>query len=145
MMHLTTKGRYAARIMVYLARHDPDQSATKKAIGESEDISPDYVEQIMIRLKASALVRSHRGRHGGFSLTRNPDKITLAEVLHAVEGPVAPVPCLHERCERESSCPTRPVWKQAAKALNEIFAGTTIGQMAMQPAGDARAGDAYQI
>ena len=144
-MALTTKGRYSARIMVYLARHNGAQPATKHAIGKAEDISPNYVEQIMIRLKSANLVRSHRGRNGGFSLVRDPERITLAEVLRAVEGPVCPVPCLYDTCEREPSCPTRPVWRKAAEALEEIFAETTIGQMARQPACEAVEAMAYQI
>jgi len=145
MMPLTTKGRYAARIMVYLARNEGSSPATKHAIGNAEDISADYIEQIMIRLKAARLVRSHRGRNGGFSLTRDPDRITLAEVLRSVEGPVCPVPCLYDTCERAPSCPTRPVWKKAAEAVEEVFADTTIGQLAAKPAAENMASLTYQI
>jgi Rrf2 family protein len=129
-MPLSTKGRYAARIMVCLASHTGTRPATKHQIGAAENISADYVEQIMIRLKAAHLVKSHRGRNGGFSLARDPDSITLAQVLKAVDGPVCPVPCLVTECERASSCPTRPVWQKAAKAVDELFSTTTIGQMA---------------
>ena len=144
-MALTTRGRYAARIMVYLARHDGSNPLTKHEIGRAEDISANYVEQIMLRLKAAHLVRSHRGRNGGFSLTRDPARLTLAEVLRSVEGPVCPVPCLYDACEREPSCPTRPVWKKAAEAVEEVFAATTIAQMAEQPACENAASVAYQI
>jgi Rrf2 family protein len=143
MMSLTTKGRYAARIMVYLARHNGSKPATKQEIGKAEDISANYVEQIMIMLKAARLVRSHRGRNGGFSLTRDAARITLAEVLRSVEGPVCPVPCLYGTCQREPSCPTRPVWKKAAEAVEEVLAETTIAQMAAQPADGSKA--SYQI
>jgi len=145
MMALGTKGRYAARIMVYLARHDDSTPVTKNAIGKAEAISPDYVEQIMIRLKTAHLVRSHRGRNGGFSLTRSPASITLAEVLRSVEGPVCPAPCLYNSCERERSCPIRPVWKKAAEAVEGIFTEVTIGQMAAQPACEDAASATYEI
>lgn len=145
MMALTTKGRYAARIMVYLVQHDGAGPATKHEIGKAEDISANYVEQIMIRLKAAHLVRSHRGRNGGFSLTRDPARITLAEVLRAVEGPVCPVPCLYDTCERESGCPTRPIWKNTAEALETMFAETSIAQMAVQPACESGASVTYDI
>ena len=145
MMPLTTKGRYAARIMVYLARNEGSSPATKHAIGNAEDISADYVEQIMIRLKAARLVRSHRGRNGGFSLTRDPDRITLAEVLRSVEGPVCPVPCLYDTCERAPSCPTRPVWKKAANAVERILEKTTIAQMARTSAKQGSGNLSYVI
>lgn len=145
MMSLTTKGRYAARIMVYLARQDGASPTTKHEIGKAEDISAAYVEQIMIRLKVAHLVRSHRGRNGGFSLTRDPARISLADVLRSVEGPVCPVPCIYDTCERESACPTRPVWKKTAEALEAIFAETTIAQMANQPACESGASVTYQI
>jgi len=116
--------------MVNLARHDGDGPVTKQDIGQGEGISPAYVEQIMMRLKAARLIRSHRGRHGGFTLTRDAATITLAEVLQAVEGPVSISPCLYESCEREKNCPTRPIWRKAAKAVESVFSKATIGQMA---------------
>lgn len=145
MMSLTTRGRYAARIMVRLARHNGSRPATKHLIGKAEDISPSYVEQIMVHLRTARLVRSHRGRKGGFSLTRDPEKITLAEVLRAVEGPVALAPCLYDTCKREPSCPTRPVWQKAAQAVENVFSETTIAQMVEHPACGASAMRTYQI
>lgn len=130
MMALGTKARYATRIMVYLARHGQGAPVSRHDIGEAEGISPDYVEQILVHLRTSQLVRSHRGRNGGFSLTRDPNDITLAEVLEAVEGPIIPAPCLADTCPREQICPTYDVWKEAAETVREFFARTTLGQMA---------------
>jgi len=130
MMVLSTKGRYAARIMVYLAAKATTQPATKFEIGKAEEISADYVEQIMIRLKAAGLVRSHRGRNGGFSLRGEPLKITLADVLNAVEDPVCPAPCmLNDNCTRIATCPTRSIWLEATRALEKIFSKTTLAQI----------------
>lgn len=134
MMALSTKGRYAARIMVHLARQPRRHPVTKHAIGRSEGISANYVEQIMIPLRAANLVRSHRGRAGGFLLARPAEAITLAEVLRAVEGPFCPVPCLRRVCRRARGCPTRPVWQRAAEAVERVLAGTTLARMARQPA-----------
>ena len=145
MMSINTRGRYAARIMVCLAKHDCAVPMSKFEIGAQESVSTDYVEQIMIRLKAAHLVRSHRGRNGGFSLTRDPYRITLAEVLQAVDGPVSPVPCLYDTCERESSCPTRPVWKKAAEAVDAVFSKATIGEMAGESGFVANGVGSYQI
>ena len=130
MMPLSTRGRYAARIMVFLSRKNGGGPATKGSIGASEEISPDYVEQIMMGLKAAGLVQSHRGRKGGFSLARNADAITLSDVLLAVEGPVSPVPCVAKECSRSRTCPTRPIWKKTAHILDALFRETTIGQLA---------------
>lgn len=130
MMPITTKGRYAARIMVCLARHGAGHPATKHEIGEAEGISANYVEQLMIHLRSADLVRSHRGRKGGFSLAREPSTISLLEVLRAVEGPVSPVPCLHEVCDRAAACPTQPVWRRTAEAIEKVLSEITIGRMA---------------
>jgi Rrf2 family transcriptional regulator, cysteine metabolism repressor len=138
---LSTRGRYAARIMVNLAQRAGVARATKQQVAAGEGLSAAYVEQIMIRLKAAGLVRSLRGRHGGFCLARDPAGITLAEVLAAVEGPISALPCLPEgNCPRAEACPTRPVWREAVALLAGLFERTTIGQMAQ--AGDGTGTDA---
>ncbi len=131
-MALSTKGRYAARIMVYLAVRQGTGSVTKYQIAEAEELSADYIEQIMVRLKASGLVVSHRGRKGGFSIAKDPKSITLGDVLAAVEGPIRPVPCIDTHCKREASCPTRPVWEKAVTVLEDLFGRTTVAHMAEQ-------------
>lgn len=132
MLSLSTKGRYAARIMVYLANRQASGPVTKYQIAEAEDLSADYIEQIMVRLKATGLVISHRGRKGGFTIGRDPKDITLSHVLSAVEGPIRPVPCIDKYCKREATCPTRPVWQKAVAVLEDLFGKTTIAKMAEQ-------------
>lgn len=132
MLSLTTKGRYAARIMVFLASREPGTPATKQEIGSHEGISPDYVEQIMMGLKVAQLVRSHRGRRGGFSLARSPQSISLSEVLRAVEGPLCMAPCMLTDCSRSRDCPTRPVWSEAEAAVDRVFQKTRISDMAAE-------------
>lgn len=129
MLSLTTKGRYASRIVVYLGGRDNSVPATKQVIGDHEGISSDYVEQIMMGLKVAQLVRSHRGRRGGFSLVRPPEEITLAEVLRAVEGPISMAPCMQEECPRMAECPTYPVWAKAAGALDDVFQKTRVSDL----------------
>ncbi len=145
MMPISTKGRFASRIMVFLASQEPGRPVSKFEIGRAEAISPDYVEQIMIRLKVAGLVASHRGRAGGFSLASDPETTTIADVLRAVEGRVAPAPCYSAHdCERSSTCPTRDVWMEAARLLDDLFEGTTIAHLAREAArrrdASARAG-----
>jgi Rrf2 family protein len=130
MMKLSTKGRYATRIMVYLAMQEQGVPCRKQEIAEAEEISADYVEQILIRLKAAGLVTSHRGARGGFSLTRPPAEVTVEEVLQATEGPVTLVACGDEGCTRETICVTRKIWRAAEAALSDVFSGTVIAELA---------------
>ena len=106
MMTISTKGRYACRIMVLLTTRASGGPVTKHDIAETEAISPDYVQQIMMRLKAAGLVRSHRGRGGGFSVARDPETISISDVLVAMEGRVAPATCGEpECCDRADTVP----------------------------------------
>lgn len=132
MLNLSSKGRYATRIMVYLALRREGGPAKKSEIGRAEEISEDYVEQILIKLKSAGLVASHRGAGGGFSLARDPRRISVADVLAATEGPPDLAPCLKDRCRRRTYCVTRRVWEEAGAALQRIFAGTTIADLAEQ-------------
>jgi Rrf2 family protein len=78
-------------------------------------------------------VDSHRGREGGFSLSRPADDITVADVLKAVEGEVMPAPCHGTgHCDRAEDCPTRPIWEEAAELLNDLFSKTTIAALAVR-------------
>ncbi len=130
-MTLTTRGRYATRIMVCLARHRGDKPVRRQEIAEAEGIPPDYVGQILMKLKTAGLVNSHRGTNGGFSLAREAATINIAEILAATEGNMALVPCLDSvDCSRNSSCATRELWQRAETALNEVLTGTTVAEVA---------------
>jgi Rrf2 family transcriptional regulator, iron-sulfur cluster assembly transcription factor len=140
MLNLSTKGRYATRIMVFLAQRQETTPARKQEIAEAEEISIDYVEQILIRLKIAGLVKSHRGVKGGFSIAGDPDRITVADVLDATEGSTDLVPCLKGHCHREPHCVTRPVWQQANAAMTKTFSSYTIGDLARQVAANEHRG-----
>jgi Rrf2 family protein len=127
MMAISTRGRYATRIMVLLAVQPDQGSLTKFQIGEAEDISPAYVQQLLMALRLAGLARSHRGRNGGFSLARPAESITVLEVLQAVEGELMPAPCRDTgHCERAATCPTRPLWQAATDLLSSLFQNTTV-------------------
>lgn len=131
MMTISTRGRYASRIMVLLASDPELRPLTKYQIAEEEGITPAYVQQLMMALRLAGLVKSHRGREGGFSLARAPETITVADVLGAVEGEVMPAPCRSTgHCGRAATCPTRPLWERAADLLDGLFAGITIADLA---------------
>ncbi len=132
MLKLSTKGRYATRIMVYLAIQGGPEPARKRMIAEAEGIPADYVEQILLRLRTAGLVRSHRGAKGGFSLSRDPRNITVAQILEATEGPLALAPCQDEECERVSACVTRGLWQKASDALEDVFGQITVADLAEQ-------------
>jgi len=131
MINLSTKGRYATRIMIYIARQNG--AVRKIEIAEAEDLTVDYVEQILIRLKAAGLVTSRRGANGGFSLARPADRITVADVLAATEGSTELAPCLSGDCPRMSFCPTRPLWDRVSRTIKEAFTEATIAGLANGP------------
>ena len=141
MMAISTRGRYATRIMVLLAAQAERPPVNKFQIAEAEAISPGYVAQLMMALRMAGLVNSHRGRVGGFSLARSPETITVAHVLGAVEGSIMPAPCREGgHCERWITCPTRPLWEKAAGLLEDLFSTTTIARLAIErPPQDERA------
>jgi Rrf2 family protein len=130
MMEISTKGRYASRIMVYLALHDDDGPVRKKEIAGAEDISADYAEQLLVKLKAGGLVSSHRGVHGGFTLNKSPRDITLYDVLESTEGPIALTPCGANGCNRVAECVTREVWREAESRMRTFFEGITVADLA---------------
>ena len=138
MIGFTTKGRYATRVLVYLAARREGGPAKKQAIADAEAISPDYIEQILIRLKVAGLVRSHRGKAGGFSLAADPHQIPVSRVLEVMEGRMTVVPCLSgDTCARSASCPTRSLWSRADQALKQVLGATSIGDLADQSRGAA--------
>jgi Rrf2 family transcriptional regulator, cysteine metabolism repressor len=132
MMELSTKGRYATRILVNLACRDKRYPARKQEIAESEGISVDYVGQLLMKLRAAGFVQSHRGVNGGFTLACDPRKVTVADILEAVEGPICIAPCQTRSCARTSVCVTQAVWKKANKALKDVLTGITLADMAGQ-------------
>jgi Rrf2 family protein len=132
MMRMSTKGHHATRIMMMLAR-TPSRPVSKGEIGESEGIPPGYVQQLMIRLTDAGLVRSHRGRAGGFTLTRAPEGISVQEVLHATEGVFELAPCVDKRvdCPRTLCCPAHVLWSEATLMINNLFERTSIADLVL--------------
>jgi Rrf2 family iron-sulfur cluster assembly transcriptional regulator len=127
MMVISTRGRYSVRILILMASQPQGRMFTKHELAEAEAVPSAYVQQIMTTLRTAGFVHSHRGRVGGFTLARTAGAITVADVLRATEGPVAPAPCLGRmRCEREPSCQARPMWMGAAKLIEDFFGGVTI-------------------
>jgi Rrf2 family transcriptional regulator, iron-sulfur cluster assembly transcription factor len=130
MMGISTRGRYSLRILIMMAAQPQGHMSTKQEIAKAEALPPAYIQQLMMTLRTSGFVASHRGRVGGFTLARAAESITVADVLRATEGPIVPAPCLgNETCEREPSCPARPMWMRAAQLLEEFFGGVTVADL----------------
>lgn len=128
-MKISTKGRYALRMLLDLAAHQNDGYIALKDIAARQNISKKYLEQIIPILNSSDILKASRGFQGGYRLARTPDKYTVAEILHLTEGGLAPVACLeHEpiECERCNDCITLPVWQGLYKVINDYLEGITL-------------------
>ena len=128
-MKISTKGRYALRMMLDLAEHQNDGYVALKDIAQRQNVSKKYLEQIVPILNKSDILRTNRGFQGGYRLAKSPDKYTVGEILRATEGSLSPVACLdHEpiECERSGECPTLPVWQGLYKVINEYLDSVTL-------------------
>ncbi len=128
-MKISTKGRYALRMLLDLAEHQHDGFIALKDIAERQNISKKYLEQIVPILNKSDVLRTNRGFQGGYRLAKTPDQYTVGEILRLTEGSLAPVACLeHEptECERSGECATLPVWKGLYRVINEYLDGITL-------------------
>lgn len=128
-MKISTKGRYALRMMLDLAMHKSDGYISLKDIAERQGISKKYLEQIVPLLNKSALLKTNRGYQGGYMLSKEASEYTVGEILRVTEGSLAPVTCLEYEpndCERAGQCMTLEVWKGLYKAVTEYLDGITL-------------------
>lgn len=127
-MKMSTKGRYAVRILLSIARFQKNGPVPKKIIAAEEGISSDYIEQIIVPLKNDGLVIGIRGVKGGFQLAKEPAEITMFNILRASEGVMTLVDCDQMDCQGrdKNKCVTRPVWAGAAAVLEEYFTKITL-------------------
>jgi Rrf2 family protein len=130
MIKMSTKGRYGTRLMLQLAHHygDKESAVILRRVAEDEDISIRYLEQIIIPLKVSKLVKSIRGAGGGYTLARPPAQIKISEILHALEGSCCLVECIEdpEICPRIPYCATFEIWNKASQILKAYFDNLTL-------------------
>lgn len=131
MLCISTKGRYATRILALLAGQPADTTLSKQEISSSLALTPGYVQQLMTPLQAAGLTASVRGKQGGFRLARSPETITVAEALRIMEGEVRLAPCHEDNsCALLATCPTRPMWMEAAALFDGFFRQITIADLA---------------
>lgn len=134
-MKITTKGRYALRIMVDLAQQQSDTFIPLKEISERQDISEKYAEMIIGLLGKAGLVFSSRGKGGGYKLSKPAEKSSVGSVLKATEGSLAPVTCLElpeNICPNAGSCGTLPMWKELDRRIDEYLESVTIADLVQQ-------------
>lgn len=130
-MKMSTKGRYAVRILLGIGRYQVNGPVPKKIIAADEGISADYIEQIIVPLKNDGLVVGLRGVKGGFRLAKDPADITIYDILRASEGDMGLVDCNNNDCNGrdKNECVTRPVWCGAAEVLKAYFEKITLKQL----------------
>ena len=132
MMRISTKGRYALRIMLDLAQNGEVGPVALREISERQNITPKYMESIMALLLRDNLVQSLRGKAGGYMLTRKPEDYPLYEILCTAEGGLAPVHCLameENECPLHDTCLTIPVWIGLHNVIKEYLSGISLGEL----------------
>lgn len=128
-MKISTKGRYALRMLVDLAEHKDEGYIALKDIAKRQDISKKYLEQIVSVLNKPDILKTNRGYQGGYQLAKSPDKYTVGDILRITEGGLAPVACLDQEenmCERSSYCTTLFIWEGLYKTVNEYLDSITL-------------------
>lgn len=131
-MKISTKGRYGLRLMVDLAVHYQQGLIPLKEIAVRQELSEKYLEQIMMQLNRSGLVRSVRGAQGGYSLAMDPADITVGTVLRVMEGSLSPVDCIGcdaAGCERADQCVTVDVWRKLGEAIENVVDNITLADL----------------
>ncbi|MBQ8836115.1 MAG: RrF2 family transcriptional regulator [Clostridia bacterium] len=128
-MTISSKGRYALRVLIDLAEHDNGSYIPMKIVAERHGLPLKYLEHILPTLKQNNVVEGMHGKGGGYRLTRKPEEYTIGEILRLVEGDLAPVSCLEcgaKPCERAEQCRTISMWKNLQSVIDEYLDGITL-------------------
>ena len=140
-MKISTKGRYALRLMYELACHADEGYLNIRAIAQRQQISEKYLEQIIAMLSRGGCVISSRGAQGGYRLAKPPEAYTVGMILRLTEGCLAPVPCMQEGCapcERAEGCPTQFVWEALDNAISGVIDRITLAEIVAHARGEAQ-------
>ena len=128
-MKISTKGRYAIRLLIDLAEHQQAGYISLNEIATRQNISKKYLEQIIPILNKTGILRANRGSQGGYMLAGSPEKYTVGDILRCTEGSLAPVDCAEQdpvECERSAECVMLPVWQGLSRAINEYLDSITL-------------------
>ena len=143
-MIVSTKGRYALRVMIDLAEHQSEKYVPLKEVAARQEISEKYLENILKVLVQNGFLEGLRGKGGGYRLTRSPDQYTVSEILMLTEGSLAPVSCLTpcaSACARMANCRTYEMWKGLNDLISDYFGNITQADLALPD----QAGNDYVI
>ncbi|MCQ2447513.1 MAG: Rrf2 family transcriptional regulator [Oscillibacter sp.] len=131
-MMISTRGRYALRVMIDLAEHNDGSLVAMREVAERQNISLKYLEKILPALVKGNLIEGVSGKGGGYRLNRTPQAYRVSEILRLTEGNLAPVACLDcgaAPCQRSAECRTLPMWVELNKTVNAFFDGYTIADL----------------
>lgn len=131
-MIVSTRGRYALRVLIDMAEHNNDDRIPLKEIAERQEISQKYIEVIMSLLSKNGIVNGVHGKGGGYKLVKKPSEYKVGEILEITEGTLAPVACLEknaETCPREPNCRTLPMWSKLDNLIKNFFNSITIADL----------------
>lgn len=131
-MMVSTRGRYALRVMIDLAEHSEGQYIAMKEVAQRQDVSLKYLEKILPLLVSAKLVEGMHGKGGGYKLTRRPEEYQIGEILRLTEGDLAVVSCLEgnsEPCSHYSDCRTVSFWKELNTRINDYLDSVTIADL----------------
>lgn len=131
-MKISTRGRYALRLMLDIAVNSATRPVSIKDIAKRQDISDKYLEQIISILNSAHFVRSVRGAQGGYTLTRRPDEYTVGMILRLTEGSLSPVACVGEdavACAKMETCATKELWRRLNDAINGVVDHITLADL----------------
>ena len=134
-MKVSTKGRYAIRVMLDLAVNNTGEYIPLKDVSERQGITLKYLEQIITQLSRAGLVKSARGAQGGYMLAKEPQEYTVGEILRLLEGNLAPVACVDDTkdaCTRADECVTMEVWREIKDAVNKVVDNITLADLVEQ-------------
>lgn len=127
-MKISTKGRYAIRVMMDLGMNGNDKFTSLKDIAKRQGLSNKYLEQIIAMLNKAGYLETARGNNGGYKLAKKPSEYTIGEILRATEGDLAPIYCLTEEgeCDKRENCKTLSFWKGLDEAINQYVDSKTL-------------------
>ena len=143
-MMISTRGRYALRVMIDLAEQNTSRFVSLKEIAARQEISEKYLESIVKALVQGGCLEGMRGKSGGYRLVRSPEEYTVGSILRLTEGSLAPVACLEPRagsCNREENCRTLPMWRKLYALIDDFFDGIPLSELIAS----GQSGDEYTI
>ena len=129
-MKISTKGRYALRVMIDLAVNDKGDYVSLKDISNRQEVSLKYLEQIMAMLNKAGYVKSTRGNNGGYRLAKSPKEYKVGDILRKTEGDLAPIACVNgEECSKRENCKTFKFWQGLDNVINEYVDSKTLADL----------------